>query len=107
MADESGRPTIERRTIENFHFAGVGVDDNASPSLYQYPLNNKLNCALVLFRWQMTVFGNNAVENLQSCWLVGVVEQYAGLLEVLRRLIDPGDDYPLLWQESHGRQENK
>lgn len=37
--------------------------------------------------------------NLRSFWLVGVVEQYAGFLTVMRTLLDPADRHGALWNE--------
>lgn len=55
---------------------------------------------------QVNVWGNNAVKNLETFWVVGVVEQYEGLLEVLQTLMDPEYRYPAVWAEAHERQEN-
>lgn len=33
--------------------------------------------------------GEEAMRNLDTMWMVGVVEQYAGFLELLRILLDP------------------
>lgn len=40
-----------------------------------------------------------AVANMDTFWVVGVIEQYAGLQEVLRRLLDPESKYDALWEE--------
>lgn len=42
---------------------------------------------------------HDAMENLEEFWLVGVVEQYAGFLEVLRRLLDPEKKNGALWDK--------
>lgn len=55
---------------------------------------------------QLTLWGNNAIQHLETFWVVGVVEQYDGLLEVLHRLMDPYNFFPDLWKESHTRKEN-
>eukprot|EP00752_Nemacystus_decipiens_P011563 g10268.t1 len=38
-----------------------------------------------------------AVRNLDSFWIVGVVEQYAGFEEVLRRILDPSNNHADVW----------
>lgn len=38
-----------------------------------------------------------AVLNLGAFWIVGVVEQYAGFEEVLRRSLDPRGKHQKLW----------
>lgn len=40
-----------------------------------------------------------AMENLESFWVVGVVEQYAGFEEVLKRLLDPEGKHGELWKQ--------
>ena len=47
-----------------------------------------------------------AVKNMETFWVVGVVEQYAGLQEVLRRLLDPDSKYGTLWEEYASRHLN-
>lgn len=47
-----------------------------------------------------------AVQNMETFWVVGVVEQYAGFEEVLRRLLDPEDKYGTLWEEYASRHMN-
>eukprot|EP00752_Nemacystus_decipiens_P011564 g10269.t1 len=41
----------------------------------------------------------DAMRNLEKFWVVGVVEQYAGFLEVLRRLLDPDKKRQKLWDK--------
>lgn len=61
-----------------------------------------------------TILGNEALEaataqalkNLERFWIVGVVEQYEGLLEVWRRSLDPGDKHGRLWNKYASRQYN-
>lgn len=57
-------------------------------------------------RDQLTIWGNNAVQHLETFWVVGVVEQYDGLMEVLHHLMDPYNFFPELWNEAHQRKEN-
>ena len=47
-----------------------------------------------------------AAANMESFWVVGVVEQYAGFEEVLRRLLDPEGKYGILWEEYASRHMN-
>eukprot|EP00903_Cladosiphon_okamuranus_P015296 g14131.t1 len=47
-----------------------------------------------------------AIRNLDSFWVVGVVEQFAGFEEVLRRLLDPSGKYDDLWGMYSTRQFN-
>lgn len=42
---------------------------------------------------------DEAIRNLEEFWVVGVVEQYAGFLEVLRRLLDPDTRQKGLWDK--------
>lgn len=39
-----------------------------------------------------------AVDNLNTFYVVGVVEQYKGFIEVLKRSLDPTEEHPELWQ---------
>lgn len=41
----------------------------------------------------------DAIKNLETFWIVGVVEQYAGFLEVLKHSLDPNDKHPEHWDE--------
>lgn len=41
-----------------------------------------------------------AIENLNEFWVVGVVEQYKGFVEVLRRTLDPGMKHGDLWEHA-------
>lgn len=36
--------------------------------------------------------------NMDTFWVVGVVEQYQGFLEVLIRLLDPKGEHAKLWK---------
>ncbi|CAM9676137.1 unnamed protein product [Scytosiphon promiscuus] len=47
-----------------------------------------------------------AVRNLDAFWIVGVVEQYAGFEEVLRRSLDPGWKHEELWEKYASRKYN-
>ncbi|CAM9377020.1 unnamed protein product [Ectocarpus fasciculatus] len=50
---------------------------------------------------------DEAMENLEAFWLVGVVEQYAGLQAVLKRLLDPDLRHPALWDKYSYRHSNR
>lgn len=39
-----------------------------------------------------------AVEDLKSFYVVGVVEQYEGFIEVLKKTLDPEAEYSSLWK---------
>ncbi len=39
-----------------------------------------------------------AVDNLNTFYVVGVVEQYRGFIEVLKYSLDPGLEHPSLWE---------
>lgn len=39
-----------------------------------------------------------AITNLESFWVLGVVEQYEGFEEVLKRLLDPEEKHGQLWK---------
>lgn len=41
-----------------------------------------------------------AVEHLGTFFVVGVVEQYDGFIDVLRRTMDPGLEHPSLWEDA-------
>ncbi|CAM9377067.1 unnamed protein product [Ectocarpus fasciculatus] len=41
---------------------------------------------------------SEAIENLETFWLVGVVEQYAGFEEALKLLLDPGRKHDHVWE---------
>lgn len=47
-----------------------------------------------------------AAYNLDTFWLVGVVEQYEGFITVLQHLLDPWDLHPDLWREHLGQKLN-
>lgn len=47
-----------------------------------------------------------AAYNLDTFWLVGVVEQYEGFITVLQHLLDPWDFHPNLWREHLGEKLN-
>lgn len=48
-----------------------------------------------------------AINNLGTFWIVGVVEQYPGFLEVLKRSLDPSEKHPEHWDEYGVSQYNK
>lgn len=41
-----------------------------------------------------------AIENLNTFWVVGVVEQYRGFVEVLKRSMDPDQKHEELWEHA-------
>ncbi|CAB1099897.1 unnamed protein product [Ectocarpus sp. CCAP 1310/34] len=47
-----------------------------------------------------------ALKNLERFWIVGVVEQYTGLLEVWRRSLDPENKHGRLWNKYAAMQFN-
>ncbi|CAM9624786.1 unnamed protein product [Ectocarpus sp. 4 AP-2014] len=50
---------------------------------------------------------DEAMKNLEEFWVVGVVEQYVGLQEVLKRLLDPDLKHPALWEKYSYRHSNR
>ncbi|CAM9356002.1 unnamed protein product [Ectocarpus sp. 12 AP-2014] len=50
---------------------------------------------------------DEAMKNLEEFWVVGVVEQYAGLQAVLKRLLDPDLKHPALWDKYSHRHSNR
>lgn len=60
----------------------------------------------VLYGASLSEATEQALVNIESFWLVGVVEQYAGFLEVLRHLLDPHNDHPELWTSYEERRYN-
>ncbi|CAM9638768.1 unnamed protein product [Ectocarpus sp. 6 AP-2014] len=50
---------------------------------------------------------DEAMKNLEEFWVVGVVEQYAGLQAVLKRLLDPDLKHPALWDKYSYRYSNR
>ncbi|CAN0136881.1 unnamed protein product [Pylaiella littoralis] len=46
----------------------------------------------------MQDWAQSAVEHLSTFYVVGVVEQYRGFIEVLERLLDPEMEYPKVWK---------
>lgn len=49
---------------------------------------------------------HEAMENLRRFWVVGIVEQYAGFIEVLKRLLDPERRHEALWKKYSRRRLN-
>lgn len=47
-----------------------------------------------------------AVEDLKSFFVVGVVEQYGGFIEVLKRTLDPFAEYASLWKAATAVRKN-
>lgn len=48
-----------------------------------------------------------AIENLEAFWLVGVVENYTGFMEIFKRILDPKARHKQLWWNySFGKQYN-
>ncbi|CAN0441930.1 unnamed protein product [Pylaiella littoralis] len=49
----------------------------------------------------------DAIKNLDTFWIVGVIEQYAGFLEVLKRSLDPTEKFQEHWNKYAVRRYNK
>lgn len=47
-----------------------------------------------------------AVDHLNTFYIVGVVEQYQGFIEVLKRTLDPEVKHPQLWKTAVGVRDN-
>lgn len=41
-----------------------------------------------------------AIENINTFWVVGVVEQYKGFVEVLKHSLDPEQKHEELWEHA-------
>lgn len=54
----------------------------------------------------LEIAAGEAVRNLDTFWIVGVVEQYAGFEEVLKRSLDPRGQHQPLWDKYASRQFN-
>ncbi|CAB1099895.1 unnamed protein product [Ectocarpus sp. CCAP 1310/34] len=59
-----------------------------------------------LYGEKLEVAVTKAIENLETFWLVGLVEQYAGFVEVLELLLDPERKHVDVWQTYSTRQFN-
>lgn len=55
---------------------------------------------------QTLAMAQTAVSNLNTFYVVGVVEQYRGFIEVLKRSLDPVEEHPLLWKAAVGVNDN-
>jgi len=53
-----------------------------------------------MLRWvhQHLAMAQTAVTNLNTFFVVGVVEQYRGFIEVLKHSLDPAVKHPSLWE---------
>lgn len=49
-------------------------------------------------RTQLRSMTASAIEDLKSFFVVGVVEQYEGFIEVLKKTLDPEAKYSSLWK---------
>ncbi|CAN0233370.1 unnamed protein product, partial [Ectocarpus fasciculatus] len=54
----------------------------------------------------MTAMVQTAVDHLNTFYVVGVVEQYQGFIEVLKRTLDPEEAHPKLWAAAVGVKDN-
>ena len=61
-------------------------------------LHSSVTKHLLFFSSQYSAMASAAVEHLGTFWVVGVVEQYAGFLQVLKRTLDPELKHPRLWK---------
>lgn len=50
---------------------------------------------------QYAAMVSSAVDHLNTFWVVGVVEQYEGFLEVLEAVLDPYSTNAALWRKAH------
>lgn len=50
---------------------------------------------------QYAAMVSSAVDHLNTFWVVGVVEQYEGFLEVLEAVLDPLSTNSPLWRRAH------
>lgn len=55
---------------------------------------------------QNFAMAQTAVDNLSTFFVVGVVEQYKGFIEVLKYSLDPGMEHPSLWKAAVGVRDN-
>ena len=55
---------------------------------------------------QIVAMTRDAVKNLSTFFLVGVVEQMEGFLEVLKLSLDPELKYPAVWKAATEVKEN-
>ena len=62
--------------------------------IYPHPLTATATVTLD----QTLAMAQTAVDNLNTFYVVGVVEQYKGFIEVLKRSLDPTEEHPELWQ---------
>lgn len=71
------------------------------------PISARLSLVLpTAFDGQYESMASSAVAHLNTFWVVGVVEQYYGFIEVLRRVLDPLERRPLLWPSAHAVMDN-
>ncbi|CAM9668342.1 unnamed protein product, partial [Ectocarpus sp. 8 AP-2014] len=55
---------------------------------------------------EMSAMVQTAVDHLNTFYVVGVVEQYQGFIEVLKRTLDPDESHPKLWAAAVGVKDN-
>ena len=61
---------------------------------------------LIVTLTQNLEMAQTAVDNLNTFFIVGVVEQYTGFIEVLKRSLDPTEEHPLLWKAAVAVKDN-
>lgn len=54
----------------------------------------------------MSAMVQTAVDHLNTFYVVGVVEQYKGFIEVLKRTLDPDENHAKLWAAAVGVKDN-
>ncbi|CBN75954.1 conserved unknown protein [Ectocarpus siliculosus] len=59
---------------------------------------NSYDPQLVYTKEQSSAMASTAAEHLSNFWVVGVVEQYAGFVNVLQHTLDPELEHPRLWE---------
>lgn len=66
----------------------------------KYYISTFLSLSLFVFA-QYAAMVSSAVDHLNTFWVVGVVEQYEGFLEVLEAVLDPFSTNAPLWRKAH------
>lgn len=74
------------------------VDSTTKPNCFSSPASYR-GC-------QITAMVDTAVENLNTFYIVGVVEQYRGFIGVLRRALDPEMKQTKLWRSALAVRDN-
>ncbi|CAM9146335.1 unnamed protein product [Scytosiphon promiscuus] len=59
---------------------------------------NSYKPGLVYTERETSIMASTAAERLSTLWVVGVVEQYRGFIEVLKHLLDPNQERPQVWE---------